>query len=263
MYLHGGDDHATVTGTAPRSIQVRLIGGGGDDRLVDESSAAGGRMMTVFHDDRGDNRFSPGAEARVDTREYDPAPVRVPWGNPPPPRDWGSEFAPVAPWGAWVLNVGPVIGAGPTWTRYGFRRYPYARQVSIRALYAPLENGIGVEGTADFKRTGTEGGLRLAAGARTFDITRFHGFGNDSPGKAEEEYEVTSNDVRAEALWYGRIGRRGTYRFGPVARWMEVRSPAFTELDDEPRGADGWMAGGAMAQLHVDGRDTLAVTRSG
>ena len=260
LYLHGGDDRATVTGTAPRSIQVRLIGGGGDDRLADQSAAGGG--MTVFHDDRGDNQLSPGAGTRVDTRAYEPPAVRA-WGNQPILRDWGSEFAPVAPWGAWVLNVGPVIGAGPTWTRYGFRRQPYARQVSIRALYAPLEDGVGVEGIADFKRTGTGGGVRLAAGARTFDVTRFHGFGNDTPGKAEEDYEVTSNEVRAEALWYGPMGRRAAYRFGPVARWMEVRDPAFNRLNGEPRGADGWLAGGAMAQLHVDGRDTLPVTRSG
>ena len=162
-----------------------------------------------------------------------------------------------------MLNVGPVLGIGPTWTRYGFRRQPYARQVGIRALYAPLEDGIGIEGIADYKRTGTGGGLRLVAGARTFHVTRFHGFGNESPGRAEEEYEVTSNEVRAEALWYGPVGRRGSYRFGPVARWMEVRTPAFTALDVEPQGAAGWTAGGARAQLTLDGRDTLPVTRRG
>lgn len=261
VYLHGGDDRATVTGSAPHSIQVRLIGGGGDDELIDQSTAGGGRM-TVFHDDRGDNHFVPGGEARVDAREYDPPPPPRAFGNPPPPRDWGSEFAPVSPWGAWVLNVGPVLGAGPVWTRYGFRRQPYARQIAVRALYAPLEDGIGVEGIADFKRTGTGGGLRLAAGARTFEVTRFHGFGNQSPGEAEEAYEVTSNEVRAEALWYGSIGRRAAYRFGPVARWLDPRDPAFTDVP-EPRGAEGWMGAGAMAQLHVDGRDTLAVTRRG
>lgn len=260
LYLHGGDDVATVTGTAPRTIQVRLIGGGGDDRLADESTAGGGRM-TVFHDDRGDNTFAPGREARVDTREYEP-PARSRWGNQPERRDHGADFAPVAPWGAWVLNVGPVIGAGPTWTRYGFRRQPYARQIAVRALYAPLEDGIGVEGIADYRRTGTGGGLRLAAGARTFHVTRFHGYGNDSPGSAEERYEVTSNLARVEALWYGPVGRRGTYRFGPVAQWMDVRGEPFDPLST-PRGAREWQAAGAVAELRLDGRDTLPVTRRG
>ncbi|HYR06934.1 MAG TPA: BamA/TamA family outer membrane protein [Longimicrobium sp.] len=261
VYLHGGDDRATVTGTAPHSIQVRLIGGGGDDQLVDESTAGGGRM-TVFHDDRGDNRFAPGREARVDAAEYEPPPAPRAFGNPPPPRDWGSAFAPVAPWGTWESNVGPVLGIGPVWTRYGFRRQPYARQISIRALYGPLEEGIGVEATGDFKRTGTGGGLWLAAGARTFHLTRFHGFGNQSPGEIEERFEVTSDAVQAEALWYGPVGRRGTYRFGPVARWLSTREPAFTHVR-EPPGADGWSGAGALAELRVDGRDTLPVTRRG
>ena len=259
VYLHGGDDQATVTGTAPRSIQVRLIGGGGDDQLADESSAGGGRM-TVFHDHRGDNRFTPGREARVDTREYDPPAVRQ-WGNQPEPRDWGGDFALVAPWAAWINNVGPVIGAGPVRTRYGFRRYPYARQVGVRVLYAPLEDGVGVEGFADFRRTGTQGGVRLAAGTRTFHVTRFHGFGNQTPGRMEEEYEVTSSQVRLEALWYGRMGRT-SYRLGPVAQWLDPREPAFTDVP-EPRGANGWSAAGALAELRLDGRDTLPVTRRG
>jgi hypothetical protein len=260
LFLHGGDDRATVTGTAGHSIQVRVIGGGGDDELVDESAAGGGRL-TVFHDDRGDNRFAPGREARVDAREYDPPALRR-WGNQPPPRDFGSDFAPVVPWAGWESNVGPVFGAGPVWTRYGFRRQPYARQTTLRVLYAPLEDGIGVEAIADHKRTGTGGGLRLAAGARTFQLTRFHGFSTASPGKIEEIYEVTSNEVRAEALWYGPIGRRATYRFGPVARWLDPREPAFGGVQ-EPRGSEGWIGAGAMAQLAVDGRDTLPVTRRG
>jgi hypothetical protein len=260
LFLHGGNDVATVSGTAPRSIQVRLIGGGDDDRLTDESSAGGGRM-TVFHDDRGDNTFAPGGEARVDTREYDPPAVRR-WGNQPEPRDYGSDFAPVAPWGVWENNVGPVLGIGPVWTRYGFRRQPYARQTTVRLLYAPLEGGIGIEGIGDYKRTGTGGGLRLAAGARTFHITRFHGFGNDSPDDEEDEYEVTSNAVHGEAMWYGPMGRRGSYRFGPVARWLGTRDPAFTDVNDPPA-ADGWAGGGLLGELRLDGRDTLAVTRRG
>jgi hypothetical protein len=159
--------------------------------------------------------------------------------------------------------VGPVIGLGPVWTRYGFRRQPYARQTSVRVLYAPLEDGIGVQGTADFRRTGRPGGLRMDALARTYHLTRFHGFGNDTPGDFEEVYEVTSNEVRAEAVWYGQLGSRASYRVGPVARWLETRDPAFTALAAFPRGESGWSGGGAVADLRIDGRDTLAVTRSG
>ena len=262
LYLHGGDDHAVIRGSAPRSIQVRLIGGGGDDVLADSSMAGGGRM-SVLHDDRGDNRLLPGREGRVDTRDWEPVEVETPFGNPPPPRDWGAELWPVRPWGAWLSNIGPVIGVGPVWTRYGFRRQPYARQVGVRAVYAPLESGFGIEGFGDFKRTGEHGGLRLAAGARTFQVIRFHGLGNDSPGENSEAYEVTHDEVRAEAAWYGRLGRRGSWRMGPVVRWMDPRSPAFTEIPVLPPGADGFTQAGGVLDLRMDGRDSLPVTRSG
>ena len=262
VYLHGGDDRATIRGTAPRSIQVRLIGGGGDDVLVDESTAGGGRM-SVLHDDRGDNRLVPGREGRVDTRTWEPVEERV-FGNRPAGRDWGAELAPLAPWGAWQNNVGPIVGIGPVWTRYGFRRQPYARQIGVRALYAPLEDGIGIEGYGDFKRMGTHSGLRVAGGARTFQVIRFHGLGNDTPGKGEEIYEVTHNEVRAEALWYGPMGSRGTYRFGPLARWMDPRAYSFSGAGTpQPPGGDGFAQIGALADVRFDGRDTLPVTRRG
>jgi Omp85 superfamily domain len=260
VYLHGGDDQATITGQVERSIQVRLIGGGGDDRLADQSAA--GARMAIFHDDRGDNTFAPGAGTRVDVNPYDPPRIRTFNPNPPPPRDWGSSFVPLAPWAGWVMNVGPVVGGGPTWTRFGFRRLPYKRQVSLRGLYAPLEKGVGVEGIADYVFTGSRSGLRLAAGARTFTVIRFHGLGNDSGGEAEAEYEVTNDDVRAEALWWGRLGSRAFYRAGPVARWMEPRLFPFAGTPGL-RGTEGFMAAGARAEVHVDGRDTLPVTRSG
>lgn len=260
VWLHGGDDEATITGRADRSIQVRLIGGGGDDRLADQSDA--GARMAIFHDDRGDNQFTPGRGTRVDVREYDPPPTPSLMPNAPPARDWGAEFAPVAPWAGWIPNVGPVVGGGPVWTRYGFRRVPFKRQVSLRALYAPLEKGVGVEGIADYVFTGSRGGVRLAAGARTFHVIRFHGLGNDTPGEAEAEYEVTNDEVRAEALWWGRMGRRAFYRVGPVARWMEPRVYPFVGTPGL-RGTDGFVAGGARAELYLDGRDTLPVTRRG
>lgn len=259
LYLQGGDDRAVVRGTSRGGIQVRLIGGGGDDALAD-SSAAGARM-TVLHDDRGDNELVRGRGTVVDTREYDPAPPKTVFGNPPSPRDWGSDQSYFTPWGAWQANVGPILGVGPTWTRYGFRRQPYARQIAVRALYAPLEDGIGVEALADFKRTSTGGGLRMRAGARTFDMVRFHGFGNESPGEGEERYEVTQDELVAEASMYSPLGRRAWWSVGPSVRWRDPRNRE--TLLDGVRGGDGVLTAGVAGEIRIDGRDTLPVTRRG
>ena len=259
LYLQGGDDQAVVRGTASNSIQVRLIGGGGDDVLADSGSA--GARMTVIHDDRGDNRLVRGRGTVIDARPFDPPPSRSLFGNPPAPRDWGADFAPIAPYGRWQTNVGPVLGVGPRWTRYGFRRYPYARMISLRGVYAPLEDGFGVEADADFRRTSSRDGLRLAAGARTFDVIRFHGLGNESPGTIEERYEVTHSVATAEARWHGWTGARTSFSAGPVVRWMNPR-------DDRDRlaplrGGDGLTQAGLAGGVQIDGRDTLPVTRGG
>jgi hypothetical protein len=259
LYLQGGDDQAVVRGTASNSIQVRLIGGGGDDVLADSGRA--GARSTVIHDDRGDNRFVRGPGTKVDTRPYDPPAPRSLFGNPPAPRDWGADFAPISPYARWQPNVGPVLGAGPRWTRYGFRRQPYKREISLRGVYAPLEDGVGVEADADFRRTSSRDGLRLAAGARTFDVIRFHGLGNDSPGDIEEEYEVTHSVVEAQARWYGWTGSRASYSIGPVARWMDPRDDA--DRLAPLRGGDGLAQAGLAGGVQIDARDTLPVTRGG
>jgi hypothetical protein len=50
VYLHGGDDTAVVTGRAPSSILVRVIGGNGNNDLVDSSTVGGRAHPTRLYD---------------------------------------------------------------------------------------------------------------------------------------------------------------------------------------------------------------------
>src|ERR1700692_2876125 len=50
IYLHGGDDRATVEGNVRRSIPVRIIGGNGTNTFVDQSTVGGKRNTTRFYD---------------------------------------------------------------------------------------------------------------------------------------------------------------------------------------------------------------------
>ncbi|SHI83400.1 hypothetical protein SAMN02745146_1650 [Hymenobacter daecheongensis DSM 21074] len=50
LYGLDGKDIFTVTGTAPRSVLVRIIGGDGKDRITDESSVRGLRTKTKVYD---------------------------------------------------------------------------------------------------------------------------------------------------------------------------------------------------------------------
>ncbi|HEU4455150.1 MAG TPA: BamA/TamA family outer membrane protein, partial [Longimicrobium sp.] len=267
LFLHGGDDQSVVRGTSPESsILVRLIGGGGDDRYADESSAYGGRR-TVFHDDRGDNQFQPGGEAKVDEREWELPARTVLIGNAPPPRDWGRSASLLAPWGSWQPNVGPVLGFGPTWTRYGFRRYPHARMISLRALWAPMEGGYGAEAMADFRHTNRPSRVALMARASNFEVVRFHGFGNDTPEDPDRDrFEVSQTQVRGQAqYWFTDTRRLGLYA-GPVAKWTDpdVGDQAVPGLAEPvERGDESFAQYGAEAGARLNLRDSDVYPRRG
>ena len=188
IHLRGGADHAAVRGTGG-SIHVRVLGGGGDDVLEDFSDTGAG-AITAFYDDRDDNRFTTRPDTRVDRRGYEaPKPAFSAESNPPPPRDWGTRNNRFFPDVRWSTEIGPEIGGGPRWTRYGFRRSPYATHKRLTALVAPVTGRIGLEANARFLRTGGGGETRLAARATQLAVTNFFGFGNETS-------EITDARVR-------------------------------------------------------------------
>jgi len=263
LYLHGGDDRATVRGTsAGRGILVRVIGGGGDDRLADESTAGGGRR-TVFYDDKGDNTFTPGGEAKVDEREWTPPGQSTLLGNPPPPRDWGTTSSLLAPFASWELNIGPVVGIGPQWKRYGFRRAPHAEQVGLRFLWAPFEhNGIGAQLHYDRYITNRPASVWLNARASNFEDVRFHGFGNDSPEDPDrDQYEVDQTQVRVQAAYQLRPSSSLMIYAGPAAKWTDPGTVAVPHAG--LLGSESFWQAGAVAGAALDLRDSVAYPRRG
>jgi hypothetical protein len=255
LFLHGGADRTTVRGASSEdAVLVRVIGGGGGDRYLDDSSAPGGRR-TVFHDDRGSNEFAPGREARVDERKWELPPRTALIGNAPPPRDWGRSTSLLTPWATWQPNVGPVVGVGPTWTRYGFRRFPHASMISVRALWAPFESGYGAEAMADFRHTNRPSRLALMARASDFEVVRFHGFGDDTPDDVpgSDAFEVRQTQVRGQAqYWFTDTRRFGVYA-GPVARWTDPDAGDLAEPVE--RGDESFAQYGAEAGARLNLRD--------
>ncbi|HEX8213517.1 MAG TPA: BamA/TamA family outer membrane protein [Longimicrobium sp.] len=265
LFLRGGDDAAEVTGTGPGDILVRVIGGGGDDRLEDRSTASGGRR-TVFYDDRGDNRVELGNEARLDTRPYATPQRRSLVGNPPPLRDYGATTAIFTPHARWQTDVGPVIGFGPSGTRFGFRRQPYATFQHLRFVVAPFAGGVGVEYAADYRRTNRPAFTTILLRANNFETTRFYGFGNETSeaGDDLDRYVVRHNFLAGELLLHRRLAPGLMLAAGPEMRYVDARmrdEHLIATLD--PAGTSTFTQAGALARLALDRRDTLAITRSG
>lgn len=264
VYLRGGDDRGVVRG-AGDGVLVRLIGGGGDDVLADSAAPGGGR--TVLYDDRGDNRFEPGANGSVDTREFTP-PEAAGSGfneNAPGFRDWGSIRRLFQPSIEWRYNVGPVIGVGAESVRHGFRRVPYAHRISLRGLYAPLHTRFGVELDGDFRGTNSPTWVTFQGHATQLEVTRFHGFGNDTPDDApSDRYKVWETEYQASAAYHRRMGERGQVYLGPRVRYtrpeLEEGGPAEVL---RPFGSEPFGQAGGFAGIEVDTRDLVTYPRSG
>lgn len=270
LFLHGGADRAVIRGAAPQGPLVRIIGGGGDDVLVDSSSVVGPGRRTVLYDHRDDNRFEPGREAKTDARDpVEPARTdTLLMRNPPPPRDWGVQQSWLTPHAAWQSDVGPVLGFGPSWIRYGFRRYPYARATAVRLLWTPLQpDGYGAEVVSDIRWTNSFGRTGIRARATNFEAIRFYGFGNDTPSDSDrDESVVRQTQLLGELLAHVPLRRDGRLMAvaGPVVKWTDP-DPAEDAivLRERPRGTDAFGQAGALAGVRLDLRDSPMMPRTG
>ncbi|MGH7475299.1 MAG: BamA/TamA family outer membrane protein [Longimicrobiales bacterium] len=272
IYLHDADDSAVITGSASKAIRVRVIGGGGDDVLAD--SAGGG--ATHFYDSAGDNEFVTDNDTRVSIREWVPPEqlggLRLDGAWSP---DWGGSTG----WGpvlGYADRAGVIVGFGPSFRRYGFRRLPHHWDAGGSLLVGLGSGGLGVTIDADYRLENSPMALTLAARATQFEAIRFHGFGNDTPPLDDAEGLVDQDQiVVAPALvwhigWRAREGLAselreeadvlpglrplvGRLEAGPVAAWSQAEPPPGSPFATEAaRGRDAGGRLGARLGLELD-----------
>ncbi|HUE95838.1 MAG TPA: hypothetical protein VMN39_04235, partial [Longimicrobiaceae bacterium] len=227
----------------------------------------------ALYDDRGDNTLVAGPRTRIDTRSSE---APEPAGNPlipptgvalPTPRDWGGARSLFSPQARWDVEIGPVIGGGPSWTRYGFRRVPFATQTRLALVYAPLHGRVGLEGTARFRRTGGGGETRWTGRATQVEMTRFHGLGNDTPPESASEsdsFRVWANVYALSADLIEEVARNVRFTVGSTVAYREPEpyegSPA-----SEPGviGGRAFGVGGIHGELSLGGRSPASFPRRG
>ena len=237
VFLHGGDDRARVSGGGG-DVVVRVIGGGGDDLLEDE---AAGR--TILYDSRGDNVFRTGPSTRVVRREHEDPPEDD-GVLPSSARDWGESRSLFAPTIDWMPHAELVVGGGPSWTRFGFRRHPYAWRGELRGLYAPLHGRFGAEVEGDFHAESSPRALSLLARATGLEATPFHGYGNDSPRRPLERARIWHERYLADARLRVPLSPRLEVTAGGVARHTRSSVP-----EDSPLAILGAAGTGPVSQL--------------
>ncbi len=232
LYLHGGDDRAVVRGTGPGSITVRVIGGGGNVELVDSTRAGG----THFYRDRGSDR------------SLDPMKA--------PPRDWGSRWNPMVR-AFYLPDLGVIVGAGETFTKYGFRRDPYSSRMTFWLSYATAAQRFRAEYLGDFRGLGRSLQATLEARASGLDVVRFHGFGNDiaAPGPSDY-YKVRQQQYLFSPSLVVPISQTVHLSLGPLVKYAQTTLEAGTLIDSlRPYGVGGFGQLGARALFRIDTRN--------
>lgn len=259
LYLLGGDDRVVVRG-AGRGVGVRVVGGGGDDVLVDSSASPG----VAFYDHRGENVFARAPGTRVSTRAWTAPVDSSTLAGERTSREHGWSGSAFAPWVDW-RRAGPVLGGGPRFTKYGFRRLPHHYQLGARAGWAPLETRFAVEAFGDLRPENRPHWFSAGAYASDLDNLRFHGFGNATPApQLPEVNDVWLRRLHAAARVHLPLGARAALALGPVAQWTEAEVAPGSPLEAErPAGTGAVTQLGADAVLRADGRDAPGFPRRG
>ena len=283
VYAGGGDDFAVVRGSSNGAIAVRLLGDKGNDVLAD--SAGGGK--TALYDADGDNRFIPASGTRVDMKAWKPVPsvvgFRMGTGFVP---DFGRSrgFAPAFDFHS---GAGLIIGGGPRWKTYGFRRLPFASRGGANLLYGTGNGRFGADAFVEMRAENSPRGFRVDGRATQLETTRFYGFGNSTAdigsGAAEVNQTVyvvepaflraigwraredTANMMKGEGIerYRGLRPLEGELVVGARAGWFDADPGVGSPLAPDVNGVSGFGIAGPRVALELDRTDDDAIPTSG
>lgn len=254
--MHGGADSVIVHGDAGHeAIVVRVMGGGGDDTLINTGRTAAWQQRTLFYDDRGENRFRAEPGTWIDTGGYDEPDAPDNWlidRTSKTVADWGGSqgFSPSIGYGE---AAGVILGAGYSYTRYGFRADPYRYRIRGGVMYATRSNSFGVEMGVSTRVPSTHLRLDVNARAVEYDGFRFYGFGNETPVPEDHVDRTLVEQDRIEAS-VSAVWQRDALQFGagPLLRYTDPRAhqaAPLNELDppgSQPLGRMGAQLWGAL-----------------
>ena len=263
VYLHDGDDAAVVRGTAPSGLVVRVVGGNGTNDLVD-SSRVGGRRVARLYDVGRVSGFNYGPDSSRDTLFN-----RRPWVNDtgafePPAPDFGRRFKPTAGFGG-GSGLGFVPMVGVSWVRYGFRNQPYRSMIGLEAEYSTSVSGYRVTLLGDRRVESSRLHYLATARMSDFEVINFHGFGNDTDGDPEEQFEVRQRQWMFQPSLALALGRRESdITFGPIVQYAKTDDvPGRLISDERPYGVGSFGQAGVRLGLRYDTRDDKNYAKRG
>jgi hypothetical protein len=268
LYLHGGDDYASVTGTAPTSLKLRIIGGNGNNTLVDQSTVGGHRNPTIFYDVGSTTGVKYARDTVAESKDEDLTINtyfnRRPWISAygtliPPVRDQGKSTKPVL-----GLKTGHGLGlvtrVGLAHYSYGFRKVPYSSMWKASFAFATT-NRYELALDADKRFENTQIHTPAEAKATQIEVVQFHGFGNDAPRGRSNFYDVKQTQYSFRPAIGFALNPESDISLGPIVRYTKTDSTAGRFIaDNRPFGFPTFGQLGLQLRAKYDTRvypDTL------
>lgn len=269
IYLHGGNDRATIEGNVRRSIPIRIIGGNGDNSFVDNSIVGGERNETRFYD-AGNVQNVKYARDTIDEKTnidnaFNHYFNRRPWQRAygtliPPQRDRGSQLKPLLGIHSQrLLGIYPSIGISRT--LYGFRKVPYSIFTEADLAYSFASQRSRVRGLFDKRFEESDTHIPVTAHMSQFDVVQFHGFGNDVADLRGSLYGVRQRQWEFNPGIGRSFSPVSDISLGPIVRYTttdSIGSPLLAQ--QRPTGFSQYGQAGLRLKMHIDSRyypDTL------
>ncbi len=254
LYGLDGTDVFEVSGTAVKSIPVRIIGGPGPDVVTDRSNVRGISRHTLIYDTKSTSLHT-GPESRDLTSDkaginlYDRTAFQYNTYLPKPLIYYSSDDGFV---GSFSMN----------WTRHGFRKVDYASRHDLYLRGGTVGNiQVGMHSRWKGVVGRWDGGIKADYG-HYFPYYNYFGLGN-STEKDPDLFETDHYKVYLKGLLSGiyaenEIFPKGTFRVGLHYEDINVRSETDSIFDREEvpvPGADRVSLGGINARFYLDFRD--------
>lgn len=269
VYLHGGNDRATVTGSVGRSIPVRVIGGNGTNTFTDQSTVGGHRNPTHFYDAGAVNNVKYAQDTVDEKKNIDDAFNhsfnRRPWVRAygtliPPIKDRGSSVGPVLGLHS-QRGLGPYPVIGIAQYSYGFRTVPYSLMKEADLAYSAASNRFRIRTAIDKRFEGSDVHIPVNASMSQFEVVHFHGFGNDLPDLRGRFFDLRQRQWQFRPAVGLSLNPVSDVSIGPVVRYTTTDSLGnrfISQLD--PYGFKKFGQAGLQLKTHYETRyvsDTL------
>lgn len=260
LYLHAGSDTAVVSGNAPRSIPLWIVGGAGANVLTDSSKVGGSVRPTRMYDNGGtgtpdanvivaggDVKLTQPDSARSDAdpangeraarkalRANDGYDADTAWNRRPIVRMQGYQLAPFRDRGASIrptltVSTGRGLGIMPsiqfTRRKYGFRQFPYASKAELEIGYSTALKGWEVEFDTDNRFESSRMFITTETVLSQLMTGYFGGLGNDVEQPPDRDaLRVNQRQLFFQPSLGWALSPTTDFSMGPVVKYSSTDS---------------------------------------